>query len=338
MGSSASGSLLVQPLYKDCTNTSVGFIPLNDMSAAQDYFNEEGGLYGEGMNVLPLSHPHSIQANQAALQVLPRNASGGIDVQDGKIGLISIGMSNTKNEFDTFIEVAQFEKSDQVVLVNGAQPGMTASDWAIPDPANDPWKTLADAILAAGLAPAQVQVVWLKQANGNPEPGVDDFPVYAQKLHDDLGEIVKSARQSYPNIWLVYFSSRIYAGYGQTNPLNPEPFAYESAFSVRWLIEDQINGGGSTGVDYTSAPVLLWGPYLWADGTTPRSDGLAWLCEDLLLDGTHPSPAGKQKVAGMLLDFLTTDRLARIWFTGMDQRVFSPIIFTQDVSGLPISR
>jgi hypothetical protein len=193
---------------------------------------------------------------------------------------------------------------------------MVASDWVNPDPLNDPWDHLADAVQEAGLAPPQVQVAWLKQANAQPQPGADDFPVYAGQLRDDIGEIVKMVKQRYPNVRLVYLSSRIYAGYGQSNPLNPEPFAYESAFSARWVIEEQISGGGSTGVTYANAPVLLWGPYLWADGTTPRADGLAWLCEDLLLDGVHPSQSGAGKVAGMLLDFFSTDPLASLWFKG----------------------
>jgi hypothetical protein len=111
----------------------------------------------------------------------------------------------------------------------------------------------------------------------------------------------------------LYFSSRIYAGYSLI-PLSPEPFAYEDGFAVRWLILDQIEGGGVTGVTYENAPVLLWGPYLWADGAIPRSDGLAWLCEDLLSDGVHPESSGRQKVAEMLLDFFSTDPLTSTWF------------------------
>jgi lysophospholipase L1-like esterase len=59
----------------------------------------------------------------------------------------------------------------------------------------------------------------------------------------------------------------------------------------------------------------LWGPYLWADGTTPRkSDGLVWERKDLGGDGTHPSDSGRQKVAELLLKFFTSDAGAKSWF------------------------
>jgi len=64
------------------------------------------------------------------------------------------------------------------------------------------------------------------------------------------------------------------------------------------------------------SPLLLWGPYFWADGTTPRkSDGLVWERKDLGGDGTHPSDSGKEKVAKMLLEFFKTDADAATWFT-----------------------
>jgi lysophospholipase L1-like esterase len=46
----------------------------------------------------------------------------------------------------------------------------------------------------------------------------------------------------------------------------------------------------------------------------PKSDGLAWLWEDLLSDGVHPESSGRQKVAEMLLDFFSTDPLTSTWF------------------------
>ena len=63
------------------------------------------------------------------------------------------------------------------------------------------------------------------------------------------------------------------------------------------------------------APLLLWGPYLWADGVQGRKiDGLVWKREDLAGDGTHPSTSGRDKVARLLLDFFTTHPLAKSWF------------------------
>ena len=120
---------------------------------------------------------------------------------------------------------------------------------------------------------------------------------------------------------LAYLSSRSYAGYAGTD-LNPEPFAYEGAFAVRWLIQDQIAGKPELNYDAAKgevkSPLLLWGPYLWADGETPRkADGLIYKREDLRDDdGTHPSDTGRQKVSEQLLKFLKTDPTAKSWFTG----------------------
>jgi hypothetical protein len=108
-------------------------------------------------------------------------------------------------------------------------------------------------------------------------------------------------------------SSRIYAGYA-TSTLNPEPYAYQSAFAVRWTIEQQLNGGLPFAGSGRGAPWIAWGPYLWADGLTPRSDGLTWSCSDFANDGTHPGTTGRQKVAARLLDFVHTDPTAREWY------------------------
>jgi hypothetical protein len=318
MGSMA-GSIIIpvraQSPAKICSQTSVGFLPIMDMAASDFYHGEEGGLYGEGQNTLPGNHPHMVKAYNATLEILPRNSSGAVDLVNGRIGFISIGMSNAKAEFGKFQENIGAEKSPAVLIVNGAQPGKVASVWANPPPGDDPWAFLANKIANAGLSPAQVQVVWLKQANADPDAEDDAFPVYAQKLRDDMATIVRRVRTDYPNVGVVYFSSRIYAGYADIL-LSPEPFAYEGGFSVRWLIQDQIANGGASGVTYDNAPVLLWGPYLWADGMTPRSDGLVWPCDDFESDGIHPQDSARQKVAAMLKDFFTGDSLAKTWYTG----------------------
>jgi hypothetical protein len=63
------------------------------------------------------------------------------------------------------------------------------------------------------------------------------------------------------------------------------------------------------------APLALWGPYLWADGIKGRkTDSVIYERADLAGDGTHPSNSGREKVAGMLLNFFATDETARGWF------------------------
>ena len=91
-------------------------------------------------------------------------------------------------------------------------------------------------------------------------------------------------------------------------------FRSETAFAARRLIERQI--AGESGLASPSMPVLVWGPYLWADGTRGRAGGdLIWLREDFSADGVHPSTSGREKVAHLLLSFFKGDALARPWFT-----------------------
>ena len=95
--------------------------------------------------------------------------------------------------------------------------------------------------------------------------------------------------------------------------MNPEPYAYESAFAARWLVLRQVKLDSELSLEKT--PLLLWGPYLWADSTRGRkADHLVWEREDFGGDGVHPGASGRQKVANLLLDFLTTDPLAKGWF------------------------
>jgi hypothetical protein len=150
-----------------------------------------------------------------------------------------------------------------------------------------------------------VQVVWLKEAIARP---TETFPMDARRLQTLLRTIVNILDVRFPNLRLVYVSSRVYAGYAST-PLNPEPYAYQSGFAVKWLVADRIAGR-------IKGPWVGWGPYLWADGTKTRADGLTWSCSDLQQDGTHPSETGRAKVAERLLRFLKTSPTSKSWFLG----------------------
>jgi lysophospholipase L1-like esterase len=288
-----------------CGVTSVGFTPLNDL-AGGTYRDQPGGLYPGRTN----AHPDQAAGIAIARALQPRNAAGTADAS-GKYALVSIGMSNTSMEFAAFKAVADADpgKDPQLVIVDGAQGGQTASLWS--NPACPCWGVLDSRLHAAGVSAAQVAVVWLKQADAGPTSG---WPAYAAQLKTEIEAMLQLLKQRFANLQIAYLSSRIYAGYA-TSTLNPEPYAYESAFSVRGVIQDQLNGQGGIDDRGGQAPWVAWGPYLWADGIRPRSDGLTWACSELSSsDGTHPSASGQQKVAAMLLDFMRTDATAREWF------------------------
>ncbi len=63
----------------------------------------------------------------------------------------------------------------------------------------------------------------------------------------------------------------------------------------------------------TAVPWIGWGPYLWADGVNPRSDGIFWPRTDYD-DPVHLGPEGVEKAAALLLTFFKTAPQARCWF------------------------
>jgi hypothetical protein len=291
-----------------------GIKPLIELGKGE-YQGFSGGLYPGGKNERPYDHEKAGLA--LAGKVRPLDEDGNPD-KDGKIVLLSVGMSNTTQEFSMFQQIANRDedKNSRLVLVDGAQGGMTASAIEnLQKPSGKRfWDTVNARLKSAGVSRAQVQIAWLKEADAGPNEG---FPKYARKLQEELGNIVRLMHERFPNLKMIYLSSRIFAGYATTR-LNPEPYAYESGFSVKWLIEQQIKGEPGLNFDpargEVKAPWLSWGPYLWAKGKEKSPDGLLYEQSDFANDGTHPSMTGRRKVAEQLLRFLKTDSTAKPWF------------------------
>lgn len=265
-------------------------VPLSDLGT-NTYLGFAGGLYDDGSNTPPAALRNL--ANQALADIVPRDAAGRPD-DDGRIGFMAVGMSNTNQEFRHFERSADLatERDPRLVVVDTAVAGRALEHWL--DESNNVWTTVDSRLTAAGLSAEQVQVAWMKQLHA--VPPTRDFPEHAEVLRDDLLLLVERLRQRFPNLALIYASNRIYGGYDPTNPNRDEPFTYEVGFGVKWAVAGQPALQG----DPSSRPIVLWGPDLWANGPTPRSDGLAWLPEDLEADGTHPSELGERKVAGLL--------------------------------------
>lgn len=305
-------------------------VAINDLGTGR-YHGFQGGLYPGGQNTPP--QMHHTAGLLAANGIEPLDVNGNPDPA-GKYILLSVGMSNTTQEFcssDSFIPCDPWTfmgqaaadpalNTSSLVIVNGARGHRSAADWVSPDDVNYE-RVKTDRIESLGLSEAQVQIVWVKVANPRPLISLPDPAADAYLLQQQMGEIARALKVRYPNLKQVFFSSRIYAGYANgVSKLNPEPYAYESAFSVKWVIEAQINqmqGQGPNPIagdlDYNNG-WLAWGPYLWADGTNARSDGLVWLPEDFDDDFTHPGMKAEQKVGAALLDFFKTSAYTQCWF------------------------
>ncbi|MGQ0828536.1 MAG: T9SS type A sorting domain-containing protein [Bacteroidota bacterium] len=296
---------------QNCTNTSVGYPPINDLATGA-WRGNTGGLYPNGSNYKPAAH--NAAGLNIASQIMPLDTNGNVDLINGKIVWLSVGMSNTTQSTQVFLPMANAfpQKNPKLVLIDGAQGGQDIV--IISNPNANFWNVIKQRLAAVGLTSKQVQAVWFKEAQGNPTDTA--FATYPDALKLKYKTGIQVVKSKFPNTKLCYLSSRTYGGYA-TGTLNPEPYAYYSGWSVKRLIEDQING--DTSLTYSGAtprvPWLAWGPYLWTDGTTPRADGLVWNCPtDVLPDGVHPSTSGRQKVAQLLLNFFTSDSTSTPWF------------------------
>jgi hypothetical protein len=287
--------------------------PLTELGSGE-YQGFKGGLYPGGKNERPAAHEAAGLA--LAKKVRPLDAAGKPDPK-GKVVLLSVGMSNTSQAFTALQRLVEADeaKNPALVLVNGAQGGMTAA--RIQDPESESgakyWAVVDRRLKEAGVTRAQVQAVWIKQADAGPSQG---FPKYARTLEAELARIVQLLPGRFPNLKLAYLSSRTYGGFARTK-LNPEPYAYESGFSVKWLIERQLKGEAGLNYDPAKgkvrAPWLSWGPYLWA-GVEKRADGFIYTESDYGADGTHPSAQGQRKIAGLMLKWFKADTTTKPWF------------------------
>jgi uncharacterized protein YjdB len=331
-------------------------IDLMDMTSSNNYLNFQGGLYENSSDTVPTDHDAAGKAAAAAIQPLDQT---GKPSSAGAVVFLGIGMSNATEEFSDFINTAAVTAGvnhTTLAMEDGASGAETACYWTVAQGQtgtacpqargsllDNQYDRVRDSVLATAttapsapagcggppnpvpcLTEAQVQVLWIK--NANPRPGasneralcdatvtgcVNDLGTEAVNYESQLGQTIRAAKSRYPNLQQVFLSTRIYAGYA-TDGLNPETYAYEYGYSAKWLIEAQVLQMRNQTVDpiagdmsYTdgSAAWTAWGTYLWADGDIPRSDGLVWLPTDFQADGTHPDPQGAAKVVNLLMTF-----------------------------------
>jgi hypothetical protein len=302
-------------IFWDVAGTGTPIVPMVDLGTGY-YLGAEGGLYGNGSNTMPASHDADGVSFAQAIQ--PLDANGNPDA-NGKYALLSVGMSVA---FDTYLQVVQDATAEptinsHLVFVPGAQPGVGTLRFANP---NDPaWAAIMDYFLPqSGVTANQVVAAWVMDTDSYIQ---GTFPGDMAAMQSEYESIAQNLHTKFPNLKLAFFSSRDYSGYsnGMPNPQNPEPYAYESAYAVRGMIEDQLNGVPAMNYNPANGPVMApwvaWADYNWANGLLARSDGLVWTCQDFLFDGTHNSnPAGREKDANLVLSFFRTNDATVPWF------------------------
>ena len=296
-------------------STSTPMVALNDLGTGT-YQGSEGGLYPNGSNSRP--DPHDSDGVAIAQGIQPLDSDGNPD-PNGKEVLLAVGESTAQNEFNYFLPIANADpsKNPSVLLVNGAQGGATPNQFK--SKTSNYWATVLNNYLPQNsVTPQQVVAAWIEDTDGIAS---GTFPSDISTLQSEYETMMRTMLTLFPNLKLVYFSSRVYGGYsnGVGKPSNPEPYAYEVGFAVKWAIQDQINGVGNLNYNAANgavvAPWMSWGPYYWSNGMLGRNDGTVWDCEDFSADGTHPSSTfGQGKVATPLLNFLKTDSTTTPWY------------------------
>lgn len=308
-------------------------VPLNDLGTGAYRWGYYGGLYEDGSNVMP---PEHFAAGLAAASKIQPLDTDGQPSADGKIVFLAVGFGETARIMQSFTSIAAAGRRvdrGRLVILNAARDGADYRFWAERPDGSPRFNLVANDTLApAGVSPLQVQVAWLQIINDRAWESLGVASADGYRLKTFIAATLREMKRQYPNLHIAYLSSRVYGGYAAAGGFNPEPFAYETGFSNRWIITDQIeqarmehpewHSDTRVGlIDYRTgiAPWVAWGPYLWANGAQAREDGLTWLRGDFEADGETLSPSGAVKGAKLLFDFLLREPTAKAWFrSGID--------------------
>ena len=270
---------------------------------------------GLGTNTPPSAHDAWGQSIAASIK--PINGS--------TVGLL-IGLSNAVlfgTQLPTnFVNQTNTLRSEGIVnssfhVVCGARGSTPSSEWE-----NNDYKAYTDAniqLKTAGFQTSQVQILFIENGDPNqppnallhtatslapPAPHIPPLSTDADywNLIYNMGNQIRYLRTQYPNVQQVFLHARIYAGYAVWTASNPEPYALEQSLAIKYLVMAQALQEENGTIDpvagdlLTNCPWIGWGYYMWANGATPRNDGLTWLESDYQTTGgsayVHPSATG----------------------------------------------
>src|SRR5439155_13986495 len=192
---------------------AIGRVAITDM-LDRTYLGFTGGLYPNCSNILTGAHDSAGLARGRSVQPLDGN---GNPSSGGKIVLLSIGMSNTTQEFCSFSSLPPCDSwtfmgqaaadaavnHTTLVNINCARGGQSADTWLTDTAFN--YNHIRDAWLTPnGVTERQVQVAWVKVADPNPTVSLPDAGADAYLLESRMGTIVRVLKKRYPNLKQVF--------------------------------------------------------------------------------------------------------------------------------------
>jgi hypothetical protein len=293
------------------------------------------GYYYDGSNTPPPAHADLGALLTKAIEPVATDGSPLDPALGGRTVFLSMGFSNTNGKWclrgsvdgvtcNAWSFMGRWranslmrQPGDGLQVFNGTTKGGTTPKWD--DPADQEYENIAMALAAQGLSPYQVQVMYVEIVNPNPMISLPDPNADMYRLIVGGGNQMRAMKVRYPNLLMAFVSPRDYAGYSK-GTLSREPFAYESAFAVKWLIQAQITQLATGVIDSLAgdlslavAPWLTWGPYTWAT-STPRGDGLFWNPSHYdANDGVHFSKSGEIKAANFMIGWFASSPFSACW-------------------------
>jgi len=284
-------------------------IPIDDLGTGT-FNGYVGGLYPNGLNYS--TGQYSIDLLKTCRYMVPIDTFGNPS-NKGKILYISLGWSIGGQNLRALKAktVSNPLTNPKLLLLSFSLGAEQARINNIMNPNDSYWNYVAKVIKDSNTSFRQVQIIYLDSEDSTDNVS---FPGRPLQVKRELESCFRVFKQKFPNIKLVYLLART-TTFGHQHVFNTEPCPYFFGWACKWAIEDQING--VKGTEYKGAhavsPMITWGFYEWATSTPRTTDGFKWT-EDLMQDGLHANPVGRDTLATRFQNFLLTDEYSKNWY------------------------
>jgi len=279
-------------------------LKLKLFTAGEVYLGKyETGLYPGGTNQIPQTH--RLAGEKIAATIVPLDANGTPDENNGTIVALVMGHSNANMYFGAlqkYLKTKTDELNPRFELLNAAMGGQQLPE--ISTLSGKVWDKAAELLSAPAHSPNQVQVLFFHTTyhgwKNLDNKKMRAFPELMQQMNADLAKVLQHCVKIYPNLKIAYLTCdgfRYYTGF--------EPHVWHEAFGFKWLIESQIKGDPGTAFEGEDRklPWLTWGPYIWDN---------SW-DESYFTDGVHPADKSRAIFVEKYWNHLKNDTVTKNW-------------------------